>query len=267
MEVHRWRHLLPLTLLLRESPVVALLGARQIGKSTLARQLAAGRRGSTSRIRWISTARRILVLSSGRYRPGRPRRHPEAAERLSAAVRTGLRGDSRGRLSRGQLSRGQSVGYDSGAHGDVSRRSGGADRTSRRGRRRGGYGSVVRFACDQSGSPGQRSRRRRSADEGRPGVPSQAGGARRRRAGRSRAGRPRRRRARRRGARAAATAHLRARPAGDAAQPGGLASVACPDDAGARRPRALSPHAPERPGPATCGGGDRWSIGTCSRLA
>ena len=48
MEVRRQHHLRRLTLLLRESPVVALLGARQIGKSTLARQLVAARRGATT---------------------------------------------------------------------------------------------------------------------------------------------------------------------------------------------------------------------------
>ena len=48
MEVRRRHHLRRLTLLLRESPVVALLGARQIGKSTLARQLVAARRGPTT---------------------------------------------------------------------------------------------------------------------------------------------------------------------------------------------------------------------------
>ena len=48
MDVPRRRHLRRLTLLLRESPVVALLGARQVGKSTLARQLVAGRRGPTT---------------------------------------------------------------------------------------------------------------------------------------------------------------------------------------------------------------------------
>ena len=48
MEIQRRHHLRRLTLLLRESPVVALLGARQIGKSTLARQLVAGRRGPTT---------------------------------------------------------------------------------------------------------------------------------------------------------------------------------------------------------------------------
>ena len=40
----RTHHLRQLRLLLREFPVVALLGARQVGKSTLARQLAASRR-------------------------------------------------------------------------------------------------------------------------------------------------------------------------------------------------------------------------------
>ena len=45
MDVSRRRHLRRLTLLLREFPVVALLGARQVGKSTLARQLVAARRG------------------------------------------------------------------------------------------------------------------------------------------------------------------------------------------------------------------------------
>ena len=48
MDVPRRRHLRRLTLLLRESPVVALLGVRQVGKSTLARQLVAGRRGPTT---------------------------------------------------------------------------------------------------------------------------------------------------------------------------------------------------------------------------
>ena len=44
MQVPRTHHLRQLKLLLREFPVVALLGARQVGKSTLARQLAASRR-------------------------------------------------------------------------------------------------------------------------------------------------------------------------------------------------------------------------------
>lgn len=48
MEIPRPYHLRRLTLLLRERPVVALLGARQVGKSTLARQLAAARRGPTT---------------------------------------------------------------------------------------------------------------------------------------------------------------------------------------------------------------------------
>ena len=48
MDVSRRQHLRRLTLLLRESPVVALLGARQTGKSTLARQLVAARRGPTT---------------------------------------------------------------------------------------------------------------------------------------------------------------------------------------------------------------------------
>ena len=48
MEIVRERHMRRLSLLLRESPVVALLGARQVGKSTLARQLVAARRGPTT---------------------------------------------------------------------------------------------------------------------------------------------------------------------------------------------------------------------------
>ena len=48
MEIPRRYHLRRLTQLLRASPVVALLGARQIGKSTLARQLVAARRGPTT---------------------------------------------------------------------------------------------------------------------------------------------------------------------------------------------------------------------------
>ena len=48
MRVQRPHHLRRLAQLLRASPVVALLGARQIGKSTLARQLVASRRGRTT---------------------------------------------------------------------------------------------------------------------------------------------------------------------------------------------------------------------------
>ena len=44
MEVRRRDHLRRVALLLREYPVVALLGARQVGKSTLARQVAAAHR-------------------------------------------------------------------------------------------------------------------------------------------------------------------------------------------------------------------------------
>ena len=47
MDVAREHHLRRVRLLLREFPVVAILGARQVGKSTLARQLAAARRGPT----------------------------------------------------------------------------------------------------------------------------------------------------------------------------------------------------------------------------
>ena len=47
MEIDRDHHLRRVRLLLREFPVVAILGARQVGKSTLARQLAAARRGPT----------------------------------------------------------------------------------------------------------------------------------------------------------------------------------------------------------------------------
>lgn len=45
MDIPRTHHLHRVRLLLREFPVVALLGARQVGKSTLARQLVALRRG------------------------------------------------------------------------------------------------------------------------------------------------------------------------------------------------------------------------------
>ena len=47
MEIPRGHHLRRVRLLLREFPVVAILGARQVGKSTLARRLAATRRGPT----------------------------------------------------------------------------------------------------------------------------------------------------------------------------------------------------------------------------
>ncbi len=48
MEVERKRHLRRVKLLLREFPVVALIGARQVGKTTLARQLTATRKGPTA---------------------------------------------------------------------------------------------------------------------------------------------------------------------------------------------------------------------------
>ena len=48
MQIPRNYHLRRVRLLLREFPVVALLGARQVGKSTLARQLAASHRGPTT---------------------------------------------------------------------------------------------------------------------------------------------------------------------------------------------------------------------------
>ncbi len=47
MEIAREHHLRRVRLLLRENPVVAILGARQVGKSTLARQLVAAHRGPT----------------------------------------------------------------------------------------------------------------------------------------------------------------------------------------------------------------------------
>jgi len=48
MELKRERHLRRVALLLDEFPVVALLGARQVGKSTLARQLVASRPGPSA---------------------------------------------------------------------------------------------------------------------------------------------------------------------------------------------------------------------------
>lgn len=48
MDIPRTHYLHRVRLLLREFPVVALLGARQVGKSTLARQLVASRRGPTT---------------------------------------------------------------------------------------------------------------------------------------------------------------------------------------------------------------------------
>src|SRR5687768_11363949 len=44
--IARRLHLQRVELLLRQAPVVALLGARQIGKTTLARELAGRRKGS-----------------------------------------------------------------------------------------------------------------------------------------------------------------------------------------------------------------------------
>ena len=48
MEIVRQRHLQRIDLLLNEFPVVTLLGARQVGKSTLARQLVASRPGPST---------------------------------------------------------------------------------------------------------------------------------------------------------------------------------------------------------------------------
>ena len=48
MQIPRKHHLRRVRLLLNEFPVVALLGARQVGKSTLARQLTASHRGRTT---------------------------------------------------------------------------------------------------------------------------------------------------------------------------------------------------------------------------
>ena len=48
MQIARQHHLRRVKRLLREFPVVALLGARQVGKSTLARQLVASRRAPTT---------------------------------------------------------------------------------------------------------------------------------------------------------------------------------------------------------------------------
>src|SRR5688500_13890935 len=48
MEIPRPAHLARVERLLREHPVVALLGARQVGKTTLARRIAGRRRGPTS---------------------------------------------------------------------------------------------------------------------------------------------------------------------------------------------------------------------------
>ena len=46
--IQRTNHLRTLRALLRDVPVVAILGARQIGKTTLARQLVSGRRGAVT---------------------------------------------------------------------------------------------------------------------------------------------------------------------------------------------------------------------------
>ena len=50
MLVLRSRHLTRLHTLLAESPIVAIIGARQIGKTTLARQLARADRGPGHRV-------------------------------------------------------------------------------------------------------------------------------------------------------------------------------------------------------------------------
>jgi uncharacterized protein len=59
----RREHLERIIQLLSQSPVVALLGARQIGKSTLARELAAGRRGPV-RFFDLEDARDVVELES-----------------------------------------------------------------------------------------------------------------------------------------------------------------------------------------------------------
>src|SRR5258706_15062889 len=61
--VRRRAHLERVRVLLRQSPVVALLGARQIGKSTLARELAAERKGAV-RIFDLEDSRDVTELES-----------------------------------------------------------------------------------------------------------------------------------------------------------------------------------------------------------
>ena len=46
--IERVRHLRQVKLLLRQFPVVAILGARQVGKTTLARRLVSGRKGGVT---------------------------------------------------------------------------------------------------------------------------------------------------------------------------------------------------------------------------
>ena len=83
--IARREHLARLEALLREAPVVALLGARQIGKSTLARQLAARRKGAVrffdledsrdvaeleSPMLALEPLRGLVVLDEVQLRPG-----------------------------------------------------------------------------------------------------------------------------------------------------------------------------------------------------
>jgi predicted AAA+ superfamily ATPase len=61
--VPRRAHLERVKVLLRQSPIVALLGARQIGKSTLARELAAERKGAV-RFFDLEDSRDVAELAS-----------------------------------------------------------------------------------------------------------------------------------------------------------------------------------------------------------
>lgn len=61
--IKRPHHLDRIRLLLRQSPIVALLGARQVGKSTLARQLVAGHKGAV-RLFDLEDSRDVAELAS-----------------------------------------------------------------------------------------------------------------------------------------------------------------------------------------------------------
>lgn len=82
MTIPRSQHVRRVNALLREFPVVALLGARQVAKSTLARQVVEGRRRPCH---WFDLEDPAHLLKQ----TPRTVRHPEQATAASRIIREG----------------------------------------------------------------------------------------------------------------------------------------------------------------------------------
>ena len=100
--IPRSRHLVVLRRLLARNPVVALLGARQAGKTTLARQVAAGTRRSTvfdlERAADVGASRGPGTRAGPARGNRRPRRDPAAPGSVPGAARAGRPASNAGPL-------------------------------------------------------------------------------------------------------------------------------------------------------------------------